>query len=159
FQFSDVSLKLNWLRSQQGNGNVNPFNPFNPNPFNPFPNDNLPNSGSATADPLGAGVVVGYAFTPCSNVRVSPFVSFDYLNMWVGQTYRGGSLVVTTSNFAVTAGVKVGPQLPFGLWLYGIAGASVLNEKLNVVIGPVSSSLAATVPGATVGLGGAVQPS
>jgi hypothetical protein len=152
FQFLEVSQKLNWMRSQ-GNGN------FNQNQFNPLQNDGLPNSGSVTQDPLGVGVTVGYAFTPWSNVRVSPFLSVDYLNMSVAQTFPSGSLVGTTSNFAATAGVKAGPQLPIGLWLYGIAGASALNEKLNVVIGPVSSSMSTTVPGATVGFGGAITPS
>src|ERR1019366_5192596 len=42
---------------------------------------------------------------------------------------------------------------------YGIAGVSVLNETLNVNFLPVASSTTATVPGATVGIGGAWQPS
>jgi len=45
-----------------------------------------------------------------------------------------------------------------GLWLYGIAGVSVLNETLNVNFIPVASSRNTTVPGGTLGIGGAWQP-
>jgi len=31
-----------------------------------------------------------------------------------------------------TFGVKAGPQLGAGVWLYGFAGVSVLNETLNI---------------------------
>jgi hypothetical protein len=44
------------------------------------------------------------------------------------------------------------------VWLYGIAGVSVLNETLNVNFLPMSSSTNATVPGATIGAGAAWQP-
>jgi hypothetical protein len=64
----------------------------------------------------------------------------------------GGSVLGTTDNFIGTAGVEIGPQLDKGLWLYGIAGVSVLNETLNVNFIPMSSSSGATVPGATSAL-------
>jgi hypothetical protein len=114
---------------------------------------------SDSKDPLGVGVVVGTKFAPwANNVVVSPFLSFDYLNMSVNHAFPNGSFLGTKSNFAATAGVKVGPQLPMGVWLYGIAGASLLNETLNVNFIPVASSKATTVPGATVGVGAAFQP-
>jgi hypothetical protein len=117
------------------------------------------NQFSDWRDPAGVGVIVGYMFQPWGNsIAVSPFLSFDYLNMSVNHTFPNGSFLGTTSNFAATAGLKVGPQLPMGLWLYGIAGVSVLNETLKVNFIPLASSTTTTVAGATVGFGGAFQP-
>jgi hypothetical protein len=117
------------------------------------------NRFSDMQDPLGVGVLIGYKFAPWSNsIVVSPFASFDYLNAPVNHTFPGGSFLGTTANFAGTAGVKIGPQLAMGLWLYGIAGASFLNETLNVNFVPTASSRTTDVSGATVGVGGAWQP-
>jgi hypothetical protein len=117
------------------------------------------NEFSDSADPLGGGFAVGYKFAPwASSVVISPFASFDFLHAPVNHTFPGGSFLGTTANFMGTFGVKAGPQLDTGLWLYGIAGVSVLNETLNVNFIPVSSSRSAWVAGATVGLGGAWQP-
>jgi len=122
--------------------------------------DVLTNRFTDTADPLGGGLIVGYKFAPWANsVVVSPFASFDFLHAPVNHTFPGGSYLGTTANFMGTAGVKVGPQLGMGVWLYGVAGVSVLNETLNVNFLPVASSSSTTVPGATVGFGGAWQPS
>jgi len=122
--------------------------------------DLVTNQFSDRADPVGGGLIVGYKFAPwAGNIVVSPFASFDFLHAPVNHTFPGGSYLGTTANFMGTAGVKVGPQLGMGLWLYGIAGVSVLNETLNVNFLPVASSSSATVPGATVGFGGAWQPS
>jgi hypothetical protein len=122
--------------------------------------DVITNRFTDTADPVGGGLIVGYKFAPWANsVIVSPFASFDFLHAPVNHTFPSGSYLGTTANFMGTAGVKVGPQLGTGLWLYGIAGVSVLNETLNVNFLPVVSSSSATVPGATVGVGGAWQPS
>jgi len=121
--------------------------------------DVVTNQFTDTADPFGGGVIVGYKFAPwANNVVVSPFASFDWLHAPVNHTFPGGSFLGTTGNFMGTAGVKVGPQLDMGLWLYGIAGVSALNETLNVNFIPVASSSSATVPGATAGFGGAWQP-
>jgi hypothetical protein len=117
------------------------------------------NQFTDTADPFGGGIIVGYKFAPwANNIVVSPFASFDFLHAPVNHTFPGGSFLGTTANFMGAAGVKVGPQLDIGLWLYGIAGVSVLNETLNINFIPVASSTSATVPGATVGVGGAWQP-
>lgn len=117
------------------------------------------NSFSDTHDPLGIGVILDYRFRPwANNIVVAPFVSFEYQNMSVNHTFANGSYLGTTSNFAGTLGVKVGPELPSGVWLYGIAGVSMLNETLKVNFIPVSSSTTTTVPGATLGLGGAIRP-
>ena len=123
----------------------------------PFP---VTNEFDDTRDPLGVGVSIGYKFAPfANNIVVSPFVSFDYLNAAVNHTFPGGSFLGTTANVAGTAGLKIGPQFGEGVWVYGIAGASVLNETLKVNFIPVSSSTDATVPGGTVGAGVAWQPS
>ena len=121
--------------------------------------DVVTNQFSDRADPVGGGFLIGYKFTPwASNIIVSPFASFDFLHAPVNHTFPGGSYLGTTANFMGTGGVKIGPQLDVGLWLYGIAGVSVLNETLNVNFIPVASSSSATVPGATVGVGGAWLP-
>ncbi len=116
-------------------------------------------TSSDSHDPVGAGITFGAMLRPFGNsVALSPFLSFEYLNMAVNHTFPGGSYLGTTSNWAGTAGVKIGPELATGLWLYGIAGVSVLNEKLNVNFIPVASSRTTTVPGGTVGVGAAFQP-
>jgi hypothetical protein len=118
------------------------------------------NQFTDTADPFGGGLIVGYKFTPWANaVVVSPFASFDFLHAPVNHTFPGGSYLGTTANFMGTGGVKIGPQLDMGLWLYGIAGVSVLNETLNVNFIPIASSQSAWVAGGTLGVGGAWQPS
>ena len=119
----------------------------------------ITNQFSDSGDPIGGGVIIGYKFVPwANNIVVSPFASFDFLHAAVNHTFVNGSYLGTTANFMGTFGVKAGPQLDIGLWLYGIAGVSVLNETLNINFIPVSSSQSAWVTGATVGLGGAWQP-
>jgi len=116
------------------------------------------NNFKDSKDPFGGGLLVGAKFMPFGNsVVVSPFASFDFFNASVNHTFPGGSFLGTTENFAATFGVKVGPRLDMGLWLYGIAGVGVMNETLRVNFIPVSSSQSATVPGGTVGLGAAWQ--
>jgi hypothetical protein len=111
------------------------------------------------ADPVGGGFLIGYKFAPWANsVIVSPFGSFDFIDAPVNHTFAGGSYLGTTAKFMGTFGVKAGPQIGAGVWLYGIAGVSVLNETLNINFIPVSSSQSAWVAGGTVGVGGAWQP-
>jgi hypothetical protein len=122
--------------------------------------DVVTNQFTDTADPLGGGIIVGYTFAPwANNIVASAFASFDFLHAPVNHTFPGGSFLGSTANFMGTAGVKIGPQLDMGLWLYGIAGVSVVNETLNVNFLPVASSRSAWVAGGTLGLGGAWQPS
>lgn len=122
--------------------------------------DVVTNQFTDSADPAGGGLIVGYTFAPlANNIVASTFASFDFLHAPVNHTFPGGSFLGSTANFMGTAGVKIGPRLDMGLWVYGIAGVSVLNETLNVNFVPVASSTTATVPGVTVGLGGAWQPS
>lgn len=125
--------------------------------------DVVTNQFSDSADPFGGGIIVGYTFAPwANNIVASAFASFDFLHAPVNHTFPGGSFLGSTANFMGTAGVKIGPRLDmgqgFGLWLYGIAGVSVLNETLNVNFIPVASSQSAWVAGATVGAGAAWQP-
>jgi hypothetical protein len=121
--------------------------------------DVITNQFSDRADPVGGGFLIGYNFVPWANVNVSPFASFDFVDAPVNHSFANGSFLGSTANFMGTLGVKAGPRLDMGLWLYGIAGISVLNETLNVNFIPVASSHSATVAGATIGLGGAWQPS
>jgi hypothetical protein len=121
--------------------------------------DLVTNQFTDTADPFGGGVIVGYKFAPwANNIVVSPFASFDFMHAPVNHTFPGGSFLGTTGNFMGTAGVKIGPQLATGVWLYGIAGVSMLNETLNINFIPTASSRNVDVAGATLGFGGAWQP-
>jgi hypothetical protein len=118
------------------------------------------NQNSARRDPFGAGINIGYGFRPWNNnLVVNPFLSFDYQGWSVNYVFPNGSFIGTKSNYEGTAGVKIGPTFPAGVWLYAIGGVSFLNETLTVNFIPVSSSTTKTVPVATLGLGGAIQPS
>ena len=110
-------------------------------------------------DPAGFGVSIAYKFPWINSIALAPFAEFDYLHASVNHTFPNGSFLGTTANVAGTFGVKIGPQITQSLWVYGIAGVSVLNETLNINFIPVSSSRDATVAGATVGAGLAWQPS
>jgi hypothetical protein len=125
-----------------------------------FPDGARSNGNSARGDPLGAGVTVGYGFMPwagVNNLVINPFLSFDDPNSKVNYTFPSGNTIGAKSNYQGTAGVKIGPATS-SVWLYAIAGVSVLNEKLTVNFAPVSSSTTTTVAGSTFGLGGAIRP-
>ena len=110
-------------------------------------------------DPAGFGVSIAYKFPWINSIAIAPFAEFDYLHLPVNHTFPNGSFLGTTANVAGTFGIKIGPQITQSLWVYGIAGVSVLNETLNINFIPVSSSRDATVAGATFGGGVAWQPS
>jgi hypothetical protein len=117
------------------------------------------NEFTANGDPLGGGLLIGVKTTPFGGLWVvSPFASFDFIHSPVNFSMPGGSYLGTTADFIGTAGLKVGPQIG-PLWLYGIAGASVLNETLTVNFVPTLSTQRATTTGGTVGAGISVQPS
>ncbi len=121
--------------------------------------DMVTNQFADRADPVGGGFLIGYKFAPWANsIIVSPFASFDFIDAPVNHTFAGGSYLGTAARFMGTFGVKAGPQLGAGVWLYGIAGVSVLNETLNINFIPASSSQSAWVAGGTLGFGGAWQP-
>jgi len=108
-------------------------------------------------DPLGGGIVAGMNFTGGNGLQYGPFVSLDFPNIAIKHTFPGGSYLGARSNVEGTLGAKFGPTFS-SAWLYGIAGISVLNEKLTVNFLPASSSTTATVPGATIGVGASFQP-
>jgi len=121
--------------------------------------DAITNRFNDSRDPVGGGFLIGYRFAPFNNsIVISPFASFDFMNAPVNHTFAGGSFLGTTANFMGTLGVKAGPQFN-AFWLYGIAGASLLHQTLNINFGPVASSQDAITPGGTAGFGGAWRPS
>jgi hypothetical protein len=107
------------------------------------------------------GVTAGFAAavnTPIGGVIVDPFVSADYIGHAVEQPLGGSAFLATRSNYQVTAGVKFGPLVGANSWVYGIGGLSFLNETMTVTsFVPVSSEKTTTVPGLTLGVGGAAQ--
>jgi Outer membrane protein beta-barrel domain len=114
--------------------------------------DQITNTFDPRKDPVGAGLLLGYGFNLANNIGLMPFVSVDFPNISVKQTFANGSFLGTTSGVSATAGVKVGPQFN-DVWLYGIVGVSALGEALKVNFLPVASSTDTIVPGATVGAG------
>lgn len=114
--------------------------------------DEITNTFDERKDPVGAGLLLGYRFNLSNNIGFMPFLSVDFPNISVKQTFANGSFLGTASGVSGTAGVKVGPQFN-DVWLYGIAGVSALGETLKVNFLPVTSSTDTIVPGATVGAG------
>jgi hypothetical protein len=118
------------------------------------------NQNSARGDPLGIAIDIGFGFKPwagVNNLVVNPFLSFDYPNASANYVFPGGSFIGAKNNYEGTVGVKIGPAYQ-SVWLYTIAGVSLLNERLTVNFIPNSSSITTTVPGATFGAGGAIRP-
>jgi hypothetical protein len=112
-----------------------------------------------SGDPVGVGIVVGYTFAPgIGNILVSPFAAFDLLRQTIDHRFAGGTFFGTTTHWIGTAGVKAGVMTQWGLFAYGLAGASVLNKDLNINFGGPITSVNTTVPGATLGLGGEIRP-
>jgi hypothetical protein len=136
-QFSETSAELRWIERLDATGVTT-------------------NEGRVRRDPAGIGFTLGYGFKPWGNaIVVDPFISVDVLGWSVNQNFAGGNFLGTKSNVQGTLGVKIGPALGQNGWLYGIAGASALNEKLTVQFLPLSASRTQTVPGGTIGVGGA----
>jgi hypothetical protein len=110
---------------------------------------------------VGAGLTAGYATavaTPVGRMVADAFLSFNYLGYKIEQPLGGSSFLAAKSNYQATAGLKFGPPVGSNSWVYGIAGISLLNETLQVAnFVPEVSSKTTTVPGLTVGLGGAAQ--
>ena len=119
----------------------------------------ITNQFSDSGDPLGVGIVAGYNFRPWNNnIVVGPFASFDFLNQTINHTFTGGQFLGTTTHWIATVGAKGGYVVTPGVYLYGLAGASWLNQTLNVNFATAASSNV-TTPGFTLGLGGEYQPS
>jgi opacity protein-like surface antigen len=110
-------------------------------------------------DPLGVGLAASYYFAPwANNIRVGPFVSFDLLHQTINQTFPSGFFLGTTTHWVLTSGVKGGFVVTPSLFIYGLAGASWLNESLNINFATASSKNT-TTPGFTAGLGVEYMPS
>ena len=86
------------------------------------------------------------------------FASFDYLNQTINHNFAGGQFLGTTTHWFVNAGVKAGFMTTSSFYLYGLAGAALLNHDLNVNFATAARSNV-TTPGFTLGLGGEYHPS
>jgi hypothetical protein len=110
-------------------------------------------------DPLGAGIVASYLFAPwANNIRIGPFTSFDLLHQTINQTFPNGFFLGSTTHWIFTAGIKAGIVATPSLFIYGLAGASWLNESLNINFATASSKNT-TTPGFTAGLSVEYMPS
>lgn len=109
-------------------------------------------------DPPGIGFAATYLFAPGTGaLRVGPFASFDILRQTVNHDFAGGQFLGTTTHWFATAGLKAGAVVRPDLFIYGLTGASWLNENLNVNFATASSSNV-TIPGVTLGLGAEYRP-
>jgi hypothetical protein len=116
------------------------------------------NQFSDSGDPIGVGIIAGYNFAPWNNsIVVGPFVSVDWLKQTINHTFPAGTFLGTTTHWIITAGGKGGYVVTPGLYLYGLAGASWLNQDLNVNFA-TAASRNTTTPGFTLGIGGEYQP-
>jgi hypothetical protein len=112
----------------------------------------------AKGDPPGVGFAATYLFAPWNNaLRVGPFASFDILRQTVNNNFAGGQFLGTTTHWFATTGLKAGAVVTSDLFIYGLTGASWLNEDLNVNFA-TAASRNVTVPGVTLGLGAEYQP-
>jgi hypothetical protein len=112
----------------------------------------------AKGDPPGVGFVATYLFAPWNNaLRVGPFASFDILRQTVNNNFAGGQFLGTTTHWLTTTGLKAGAIVTPDLFIYGLTGASWLNEDLNIHFATAASSNV-TIPGVTLGLGAEYQP-
>jgi hypothetical protein len=109
-------------------------------------------------DPAGVGFVASYLFAPWNNaLRIGPFASFDILRQTVNHNFAGGQFLGTTTHWFATAGAKAGVVVSPDVFIYGLTGASWLNENLNVNFATAATSNV-TIPGVTLGLGGEYRP-
>jgi hypothetical protein len=117
----------------------------------------LTSQNSACHDPIGGGGSLGYPIMVWKNVQVMPFASFDLPNTTVNYVFAGGAYLGTRANWSATFGAKAGPWVTPSVWLYGVGGVSILNETLTLSFAPGLSSRTTTVPGLTLGVGGAYK--
>ncbi len=116
------------------------------------------NQFSDSGDPLGFGIEGGYNFAPWGyNVVVGPFASLDYMRQTVNRDFAGGQYLGSTTNLIFTLGAKAGVKAGPDVLIYGLAGASFLNQNLNVNFA-TTASRNTTTPGFITGLGLEVQP-
>ena len=110
-------------------------------------------------DPLMGGGMLDYAFAPWNNNWLfDPFVSMVYRPQTMNQTFPGGTFLGTTTNWSGTLGMRAGYLWRPDFFIYGLVGASVLNENIKINLGgPVTSSNVYD-PGFTLGVGFSVQP-
>ena len=108
----------------------------------------------------GFGFTGGYNFpVPGSNgLLIGAYVAFDFFDQVLNQEFAAsGYYLGTTTNWLLTAGMKAGFVSNLGFYLYTIAAASFVNEKVEINFNTVTSETK-TVPGVTVGVGVEVQP-
>jgi opacity protein-like surface antigen len=121
--------------------------------------DEVTNRFKDCKDPLGIGIVAGYNFAPWNNnIVVGPFASFDYAPLSINHTFPTGNYLGSRSHWVTTAGIKAGIVTTPGIFFYGLTGAALLNQDLNINFGGPIASSNTTVPGYTLGLGAEYQP-
>lgn len=112
-----------------------------------------------SADPLGVGIVAGYDFAiPNSRWTIGPYASIDWLRMSVNHTFANGAWFGSTSNWFANLGGKLGYKVLPGWMIYGVGGASWINESLNLSFPAGFSTKTTTTPGAFAGFGTEFRP-
>ena len=120
--------------------------------------DQFTNGFQDSSTAAAVGFVVGYNFMPWSNgIVVGPFASFDGLRQTINHNFAGGQFLGTTTYWIATLGGRFGYAVHPGTLVYGLAGASFLNQDLNVNFA-TPASRNTTTAGFTLGLGGEYRP-
>jgi len=110
-------------------------------------------------DPLGGGFDAGFYVSSAGGAfRYGPFVSVDFSNLTINQTFTNGSYLGTTSRWYATAGAKAGFVMSSGPFIYALAGVGAHNMDMHINFGGPISSQNATVPGGVLGAGVEFQP-
>jgi opacity protein-like surface antigen len=111
--------------------------------------DQFSTSGSAG----GMGLNLGYLAAPWNDkFRIGPFVSMDFYNQTLHQTFPGNTFIGAGTNWKLETGVQAGFVVAPRAFVYGQLAAAFLNEKLEANFG-VASSETKTIPGGTIGAG------
>ena len=108
----------------------------------------------------GFGFQFGYKFAPWNNgVTVNPFVSTDFFDQTIRQSFPNTTYLGTATNWALTTGVKIGYDVRPDVNIYSLGGATFLNQKAEINFGGPITSETKTVPGLALGIGAEYKPS
>ena len=116
--------------------------------------DALTNKLNSSGGAFGGGLVAGYNFVMTGNIAAGPYVSWDIYNQKINHDFPGGSFIIgSTTHWIAEVGLKAAYAVSGSTAVYGLAGASFLNEDLRINFGGPVTNESRTHVGITVGGG------